>query len=183
MDNMSLVRVTDKLDAKWELNPGSNPTRFRARFSPISMQFGLMPGLSTCSAESFIPLMSAPASNGLLSSGSAQSVDISGAIAPSEATQLAILAADGTLWCSSQALNSDGTDHMLTWVDANDPDHYVVSFELDASTGSFAGDFNEAVIELNNVLDGPTDAIPEPGTLALFGLGLATVLYRRRATR
>jgi hypothetical protein len=183
MDNISLARVSDGLDAKWSLNPGSNPTRFRARFSPINIQFGLMPGLDTCAPESFIPLMNSPASDGLMSSGSAPSVDVSGAIPPGQPTQLAILAEDGILWCSSQALNGDGADHMLTWVDPNDPDHYVVSFEIDEFLGLSPGDYNDFVVELDNVLDGPIDAISEPDTLALFGLGLAAAYYRRRRSR
>lgn len=66
--------------------------------------------------------------------------------------------------------NSDAFDHMVTWVDKNDEFHYFVAFEDLLNGGD--GDYNDLVIELHNFVDGPL-AIPEPFSLALFGLGLA----------
>jgi PEP-CTERM motif len=55
--------------------------------------------------------------------------------------------------------------------------HYFVAFEDLPFPGS-DGDFNDMVLELHNVLDAP--AVPEPVTLSLLGVGLATLMWSRR---
>lgn len=183
MDSVKFSRVSDNFDAKWSLNPGANPITARARFGTMPIEFGLVPGLGECNADSFISLMEAPSSEGVLSSGSGPSVDINGSVADGAPAQLAIQLPDGGLWCSAQHLNDDMTDHMLTWVDNSNPTHYLVCFEADQQTGPLVGDCNELVVELYNVVDAPLDTVAEPGTLAIFGLGLATAMARRRKVR
>jgi hypothetical protein len=181
MDNVRFGRVSDSLDQKWSLNAGPNPTEIRYRSGTDDLVFGLMPVMDACSADLFIPMMaSSGSSGGVLSSGSGPSIDLSGVVPPGQDMQLAIQLTDGNVWCSAALLNDDGADHMATWIDANDPTHYLVCFEASESTGPIVGDCNELVLELFNVVDAPLDAIPEPATLALFGLGLATTVYRRR---
>jgi hypothetical protein len=176
MDNITLVRVSDDLDAKWALHAGSNPVNARARFGAGAIEFGILPDFAS-GAEDFIALLEAPSGNGILPIGSGPSTDLEGVIPEGDYFPLAIRDENGNVLSSLAAFN--GCDRMMTWVDANDPTHYFVAFE-GADCGTATGDFNTLVIELDNVIDGPLDYVPEPGTLALFGLGLATMIYRRR---
>jgi hypothetical protein len=74
--------------------------------------------------------------------------------------------------------NSDGTVHAITSFLGNNT--WSVSWEdLDFNSPGYDGDFNDLIMTVQGTV------IPEPGTLALVGIGLAsfTGLIRRRRNR
>lgn len=81
-------------------------------------------------------------------------------------------------WSSNSAQNSDGLDHMVTWLIDEELGKYAVAFEDLPGGGDH--DFNDLILELRGFVDGPT-AVPEPAMVALFGMGLAGFGWRRIA--
>ena len=93
---------------------------------------------------------------------------------------LAILTPQLNIFTSMPTQNTDSLDHMVTWVDNNDPFHYFVAFE--DLLGGGDGDYNDIVLELNNFVDGAP--IPNPPTLALLGVGLiGFAAFRRKVSQ
>jgi len=175
-DGITLVRVSDVKDELWTLAGDRVGTVLvRARFAGYNNTFGVIPGTDS-GLNGFQGVASSLGGNGIAGNGGTESslmdLGLSGDF------RLAIETPTGTIWSSLASDNVDSMDHMVTWVDANDPFHYFVAFE-DIAFPASDGDFNDVVIELHNVLDGPS-SVPEPGTLALAVIGLAGFGYVRR---
>lgn len=172
-DGITLQRVNDIKDEFWAL-AGASTVLTRARFAGYNNIFGVIPGTSG-DLNGFQQLVSSLSSNGIAGNEGAETLlpVLVGDF------RLAILTPPGQLWSSRAIDNIDSKDHMVTWVDANDPLHYFVAFE-DLNFSGSDGDFNDVVLELRNVLDGPLP-LPEPGTLVLTVLGLAGLGYTRQS--
>lgn len=84
------------------------------------------------------------------------------------------------LWSSNSEDNSDGLDHMVTWVIDEAAGIYAVAFE-DLPNGGDQ-DFNDLILEVRGFVDGPIP-VPEPTALVLISLGLAGIGYRRHRSK
>ena len=174
-DGISLERVSDSNDEFWSL-AGDSTVLTRARFAAYNNIFGLIPGTDS-GLDGFQALVGSLSGNGVADDGGTETSfpELIGDF------RLAIRTSQGQIWSSLATDNIDAMDHMVTWVDQNNPLHYFVAFEDLAFPGS-DGDFNDIVLELNNVVDGQvgSSSIPEPATLVLTALGMAGLGYARR---
>lgn len=171
-DGITLARVDDSNDAFWTL-AGSSTVLARARFAGNDNVFGVISGTAGGIID-FQPLLSSPVGDGIIGNDGVETLFplLTGDF------RLAIRTPSGQIWSSFALDNSDLMDHMVTWVNVNDPLHYFVAFE-DLSLPGGDGDYNDVVFELRHIKDG-SRSVPEPGSLILTALGLAALAYTRR---
>jgi hypothetical protein len=177
-DRVELARVSDDMDAFWALlvcEECKATVTARARYAGYDNIFGVITGTTDDPDKGFKGLISYPRNNEIAHIGS-DTVYVPLPKLDGD-FRLAISTQQGQIWSSLASDNIDGMDHMVTWVDVNDPYHYFVAFE-DLGFPGGDGDFNDVVLELHNVVDGP--ALPEPATLALTAIGLAGLGVARR---
>jgi len=172
-DGITLARVDDANDAFWTL-AGNSTVLARARFAGYDNLFGVIPG-TTGGVTGFQPLISSLSGDGIVGNNGPE---ISFPLLAGD-FRLAIRTPTGQIWSSLALDNSDLMDHMVTWVGVHDPLHYFVAFEDLSFTGGSDGDYNDVVLELRHIKDGPL-SVPEPGSLVLTALGLVALAHTRR---
>lgn len=166
----NLQRVDDDGDKVWF--PATFTATARAKFAGFNQDFGYIPDSNGNGMfeEPIVPLFNATGNGINLGAPSATFTsgnDFLWAVDPSGAP----------LWTSSPGQNSDGLDHMVTWLitgGASAGNHVIAWEDL---FGGGDRDFNDLVVEVRS-----TSSIhaPEPTTMLLFGVGLIGLAGFRR---
>lgn len=75
--------------------------------------------------------------------------------------------ASGTWYSTNQSLNTDDAVHAVVFQILTVPNEYVVAFEDESTAEGSDWDFNDVVIQLDDV-----QVVPEPATIAIWGVGI-----------
>ncbi len=175
----NLSQVADEADQVWT-NLGSVTATTVAKYSGFSQTFGYFDTTSN-----FVPLFTS--SSNTTTSGSFSS------LASGSAFSFGLDPSGSPLWNSVAPSNPGGLDHLVAWQVLFGPSagNFVLAWE-DLNLGD--QDYNDLVLEIAGAgllvpgtpSSGPGDvpqSVPEPATLVLVGLGLASVLGRSTRKR
>jgi hypothetical protein len=159
--------ITDQV---WlNLNGGANVA---AKYAGYTQNLGYVAGPS---GSSFTSLLAGISANGYLSG-------LSGTLPPKSTGLTYFRWADDTsgapLWTSRISDNSDGLDHMVTFLITGGPSagNYVIAFDDQLRGGD--RDFQDLVIEVDSVVPTP---VPAAVVLGVLGLGVAGLKLRKFA--
>jgi hypothetical protein len=165
----NLQRLDDTLDQIWF--PANGTATAVAKFAGFNQNFGYIPDLNSngFSDDAFVSLFNV-SGNGIFSGPtspfSSGNVNFLWALDPSGAP----------LWTSQNSRNSDGLDHMVSWLITGGVGvgNHVIAWE--DLPGGGDKDFNDLVLEVSLA----PIPVPEPSIIALFGLGLLGLGFARR---
>jgi hypothetical protein len=163
--------ITDQV---WlNLNGGAN---IEAKYAGYTQNLGYIAGTS---GLSFAPLTGTVTGNGFAGTLSGT---LSTTLPPVSSGLTNFRWADQTsgapLWSSMINDNSDGLDHMVTFLITGGPSagNYVIAFDDQFRGGD--GDFQDLVVEVNGVVPTP---VPGAVLLGMLGLSVAGVKLRKHA--
>jgi len=162
----NLTRMDDSVDLIWG-NTGIAHVLVVAKYSGYDQTFGYMAGQS---GGTFVPLVTVTGNGWFSGTEITFTSDLSGADFRWGNDPNGLGGTPG-LWSAREDENSDGRDHMVTWMitgNAGRPNNivgaFVVGFEDLPRLGD--ADYNDLVVLVWGVTDGPL-AIPLPASLML----------------
>lgn len=173
LENLERIHDHDNAitDEVW-MATGDGSALAKAKFAGYDQNFGYMAG------GGFESLFMVDG-NGMLA-GAEESI----AVAAGDVLRFANDTSGSPMWSSERMANADELDHMVTWRVVgsdngfdNQVGAYVVAWE--DLWGGGDNDYQDLVVELTGVTPGG-EPVPEPTTIALFGLGAMGMGLRRR---